>query len=245
MKSKDTELEKHLQEFDPYLSAVIMDKLNKRTDEKVLLDKSDLVDFLSRQCRENNEFAHALRTVLFDIFDLKRVNDPIVMRRIRDINLLYRLKFYFKPPLKIESKVAGRALEFVVESVLKSKLNSSRRFGYEFVDWQAIDYMILDKDRNDWIAGIQCKMSFVGGFLSYQREIKKLKEFVKNIRTEKTLVMFCGLTYKSKKEEVKNAFEKEGWKFYYLWKDINSFKIDESFYEFIDMIERIVIDQEK
>lgn len=251
LKSKEIELEKHFQEFDPYLSNVVMDCLNKKIDEQVLLDKSNLIGFLSHQCRKSHEFVHRLETALLNVFDPYKVNDPIVMKRIIDINLLYRLKWSFD--LRIEKKVNGRALELVVESVLKSKLCCSTRFDYEFVDWKAIDYMILDRSINDWIVGIQCKtaLNTTKGYLNYKIELGKLKDFAKNFSSGKTLVMFCGNTvgyrnkpYELQKEEIKNAFEREGWKFYSFWVNPESYKIDDSFYEFMDMIERIVRNEE-
>lgn len=240
LKSKKIDLEKHFQEFSPYLSSVVMDSLNKRTGKQVPLDKSNLIDYLNDQCREKPENAYRVKEALFNVFEPEKVKEPTVMRKIWDINLLYCLKFLFpKSPLKIDSKVTGRALELVVESVLKCKLKNSKRFDYEFVDWKAFDYMILDKNRNDWIVGIQCKTVLAGGILSYQKEIKKLKDLTKNFPEGKTFVMFCGCTNKSKKEETKAAFEREGWKFYYLWMDNTSYEIDKSFYEFMDLIVEI------
>ena len=51
--------------------------------------------------------------------------------------------------------------------------------------------------------------------------------------------MLCGCVRQSQKEKIRQAFEKIGWEFYYLWTDINSYGIDTSFYEFIDAIEKI------
>jgi len=239
LKSEVVDLEKCLQEFDPYLSIVIMDGLNKWTGKQVPLEKSNLINYLSNQYVERPALARRLKDSLFSVLDLHRVKDASVIRRIRDINLLYCLKFSCEPPLKIDRKVSGRALELVVESVLKSKLDGSKRFDYEFVDWKSFDYIILDKDRKDWVAGIQCKMSFGGGFLSYQKELKNVKEFTENFPASKTFIMLCGCTSRSRKDEIKRAFERCGWELYYLWVDNRSDIIDESFYDFTDAIERI------
>ena len=206
-----------------------------------MLDKSNLIDYLNGQCKKEPQFTHILEEALFNTFDPDRIGDSAIVRRIRDINLLYALKFSFNPYLKIERKVTGRALELVVESVLEAKLRNTGRFDYEFVDWKGIDYMVLDKDEYDWIIGIQSKTGFAGGYLGYQKELEKLKEFADRFSKEKEFVMFCGATNKSKKDETRHAFENKGWKFYFLWENINSDKIDDSFYEFTDMIEGITI----
>jgi len=116
---------------------------------------------------------------------------------------------------------------------------SSSELDWEFVDWKGFDYLIINKNIYDWIAGIQCKTGFVGGFLDYHKELEKLKDFASNFAIKKTLIMVCGGVTPSKKEEVRKAFENEGWRFYYLWADLNSDQIDQSFYEFIDTIEQI------
>lgn len=216
-----------------------MDSLNRAGIQIQLGKKSNLVEYLKSQCRKDPNFAHKVKERLLTAFDSSRIKDLDIVKRIRDINLLYTLKFWFKPPLKIESKVTGRALELIVESILKSKLKDNMRFDYEFVDWKGFDYLIIDNNKKDWIAGIQCKTGFVGGFLSYRKELQKLKEFASSFPAEKTLIVFCGGVHESKKEEVKHAFENEGWKLYYLWVDINSYKINTSFYKFIDIIERL------
>jgi hypothetical protein len=236
----EVSIEKCFEEFDPYLCSVVMNSLNRDACTQIPLEKLKLVEYLKSQCRRYPHLAHRVKEALLKAFDSSRIKDPSIMKRVRDINLLYTLKFSFEPPLKIESKVTGRALELVVESVLKSKLKNNIRFDYEFVDWKGFDYLILDNDKKDWIAGIQCKTGFVGGFLGYQKESQKLEEFACSLPVGKTLIIFCGGVYKSKKEEVKHAFENKGWKLYYLWANINSYEIDESFYEFIDMIEQIV-----
>ena len=246
MKSREINLEKRFQEFDPYLTNAVMERLNKKTGQQVLIDKSNLIEFLIRKCRESPEFVRRLETALFNVFDPHKVKDhPMVIKRILDINLLYRLDGSFN--LGIGRKVHGRALELVVESVLESK-NSLERFDYEFVDWKGIDYMILDRDKNDWIIGIQCKTALqtTKGYLNYKIELKKLKRFAEKFPKDKIFIMFCGNAscykdrpYRLQKEEIKHTFEKEGWKFYYFWNSDDSYEIDESFYEFIDEIERI------
>jgi hypothetical protein len=233
-------IEKYFQEFDPYLCSVVMDSLNRDAGAQIPLEKSNLVKHLKDQYKTHPEFANRIDENLTNVFDPSRIKDPNVMRRILDINLLYTLKFSYTPHLRIEGKVTGRALELLVESILKSKLKNFDRFYWEFVDWKSFDYIIVDRERNEWIVGIQCKTGFVGGFLSYQQELEKLKDFAGSFSIRRDLIMFCGGVFKSKKEEIRHAFENEGWEIYYLWRDINSYKIDESFYEFTNMIEHIV-----
>jgi hypothetical protein len=107
------------------------------------------------------------------------------------------------------------------------------------VDWRGFDYLILDKGTNDWVVGIQCKTAFhESGFLSYKKEIQDLEDFTKSFPAGKRFIMLCGCANKSGKDRIREAFKNIGWELYYLWDYIDSFDIDESFYGFIDAIEK-------
>jgi hypothetical protein len=238
------EIEKCFREFDPYLCNVIMSKIFKNDFQ---YEKSHFINLLKNEFyNKDPTFAKkCVENVIKPTSSIK-IKDPDVIKRIRDINLLYTLKFAFTPNLKIESKVTGKALELVAESVLKWKLKDSVKLDYEFVDWRGFDFLIFDKTTYDWKCGIQCKTAFhESGFLGYKKELRDMEDFAKNFEMGKKFVMFCGCVNQSSQEKIRKAFEKIGWELYYLWidiesnRDINSYEIDASFYEFIDTIEKI------
>jgi hypothetical protein len=235
METEDRTIERCFEEFNPYLCNVVMNSLY---GNNYLLEKPKFVAYLKDKYTKNAAFAEQCKENLLKSFHPSRIADSNVLRRIRDINLLYTLKFVHDPHLKIEGKVTGRALELVAESVLKWKLDNSG-MDYQFVDWKGFDYLISDTTTNDWTVGIQCKSGFVGGYLRYEDELQRMKDFAKNFSKGKEFIMFCGFVPTPKKEEIKHAFENEGWKLFYFWTDVNSYRIDESFYEFIDAIDKI------
>lgn len=239
------EIRKCFREFDPYLCNAVMSKMFRN---EFLLSKSKFTKDLEDKYNENPEFAEKCRGHVLEPISSLRIEDPNVIKRIRDINLLYTLKFDFDSNrnLKIERKVTGKALELVAESVLKWKLEGNVNLDYEFVDWRGFDFLIFDKTKYDWTVGIQCKTGFdESGFLDYKKELHAMEDFAKNFEVGKRFIMLCGCVNHSRQEKIREAFKKIGWELYYLWIDkeshidINSYEIDTSFYEFIDTIGKI------
>lgn len=161
--------------------------------KKLLSNKLDLAKLVMNEYRKNLQFKNYIERALFNVYDANKITDLATRRRIIDTNLLYCLKRHFQ--INIGTKSGGRALELIMESILKSKLQKSNNFDYEFVDWKEVDYFIIDKKINDWVMGIQCKMALhtTRGYLNYQQVLKKLEAFAKGFGTEKTLVMMCGV----------------------------------------------------
>jgi len=230
-------IETCFEEFDPYLCNVIMSKILKKA---FLNDKSKFVNLIKGEFLKDPKFVCACTANVLQPINSLKIQEPAVIKRIRDINLLYTMKFAFYPNLKVEGKVTGRALELVVESILKWKLKNNQKIDYEFVDWRGFDFLITDKEKNDWIVGIQCKTAYDrGGFLGYKQAIQEMSDFSKSFETGKKFIMLCGCAIKSQKDLIRQAFEKINWEFYYLWTDKNSYGIDPSFYKFIDAVEKI------
>lgn len=202
---------------------------------KANFDKSNFIDYLKEKYQSDNDFEKRCKKHLIEPFISTRQIEKNVLKRIRDLNLLYTLKFSYEPNLKIEGKVTGRALELIIEAILKSELKGNNKLSYEFVDWKSLDYVLVDNVTNDWIAGIQSKIAIV----DYKTTIQEIIEFTEIFPSDKKLIMFCGGASSSKRKmELKQVFETEGWELYYLWTDIDEYDIDESFYGFIDAIAR-------
>lgn len=240
-------IERYFQEFNPYLCYALMDARARRGKDESsegAFKRSDFVNHLINRYGTEPRFRDGINEVLLNTFDPSRIQDQNVMRRIRDLSLYYRLKdnkpgSLYERKLKIEGKVAGRALELVVESVLKSKLNALERVDWEFVDWNHFDYVILDREINDWIVGIQCKVVLSTGFLSYRKELTKLVDFASKFDEGKTLIMFFGWVDKSIKARITDAFKDTRWKLFFLIVDSASNTVDDSFYKFIGTMEEL------
>lgn len=227
---KDESVWKIFDEFNPYFCYAVMSCL---PEFKANFDKSNFVYYLKEKYQSDNDFEKRCKKHLIEPFISTRQIEKNVLKRIRDLNLLYTLKFSYEPNLKIEGKVTGRALELIIEAILKSELKGNNKLSYEFVDWKSLDYVLVDNVTNDWIAGIQSKIAIV----PYKKTIQEIIEFTKIFPSDKKLIMLCGGASSSKKKmELKQVFETEGWELYYLWTDIDEYDIDESFYGFIDAI---------
>jgi hypothetical protein len=198
--------------------------------------------------KETNFSDELKKNVLDPLESLKislKIVDQNVIKRICDLKLLYSLIRVGFPQMSNKfQKITGRALELVVESILKWKLENSLKLDYEFVDWNGFDYLIFDKTQYDWTVGIQCKVVLSSGYLAPEKALQSIKEPNKILPLGKKAIMFCGWVDKEeKKEKIRKAFESKNWGFYCLVKLDASDKIDKSFYEFIDAIEIIAKNQ--
>jgi hypothetical protein len=228
VKFEEASMNQIFEEFDPYFCYAVMNCLPKF---RANLEKAKFIDYLQEKYHNDKEFEKRCKERLIKPFVSSREIDKNVLKRIRDLNLLY--KWSYEPSLKLEGKVTGRALELLVEAILKAELGSNTKVSYEFVDWSSFDYVIVDKSKNDWIAGIQSKVAFV----DTKKTIYEMKEFAKRFADAKRFIMFCGGVKGGKrKTEIKQTLENEGWELYYLWTDIDEYEIDDSFYKFIDAI---------
>jgi len=236
MKSEMEIINRCFEEFDPFLSNAVMESLYCNGQK---LEKSKFLMDLKRQYENNCDFADECRKNLISPFGSNRLTNPDVIKRIRDVNLLYTIELKFKPELKIENKrkVNGRAFELVLESIMQWKLMQNPRLNYEFVDWRIFDYLISDKKKNDWVAGIQCKVCF--SYRTFQNELQEMKNLLDRFSEKKTFIMFCGFAKTAKMEEMKKMFKKVNIGLYFLWTADDSTEIEPSFYELIDEIGKI------
>lgn len=232
VKFEEASINQIFEEFDPYFCYAVMNCLPKF---KANFEKTKFIDYLKEKYHKDKEFEKRCNKHLIKPFVSTREIDKTVLKRIRDLNLLYTLKWSYAPSLKLEGKVTGRALELIIEAILKAELGNHSKLSYEFVDWKSFDYVIVDKSKNDWIAGIQSKVAFVDA----KKTIEEMKEFAKLFADAKRYIMFCGgVKGDERKTEIRQTFETEGWELYYLWTDIDEYEIDDSFYKFIDVIKR-------
>jgi hypothetical protein len=232
MESEEEIIFRSFEEFNPFLSNAVIYKLYPNEQK---FEKRKLMSALIDEYKNNERFATDCKSGLIKAFDSKKISSPDVVKRIRDLSLLYAIDYKFKGGIRKGRKVNGRAFELVLESVLKWKLGENPKLYCEFVDWKVFDYLISDVTKNDWILGVQCKVSLY----SYRNLLEDTKKLLSKFSDDKTFIVFCGSTKKAKMEDMRKAFKEANIKIYFLYTADNENDIDSSFYDLIDILEKI------
>jgi hypothetical protein len=165
-----------------------------------------------------------------------------IAKSVLDLDLWFLIFYQLrrkKWKITIPRKFTGRLFELLFESILKTGL-SRTELDYWFVDYDPVDYMILED--NKIICNISCKTVLSENKLyHYDKHANVVEEYL-NGKREKFIV-FCGVAKLKEKEIIRERFEKiQNCRLFYLWERPGKrygYTLDSTFYDLIDFMKNL------
>jgi len=151
---------------------------------------------------------------------------------------------------------SGLLIENIVDAVVRTRL--MKEYSYRLIDTRGIDFAISRKN-GVMLAGVQCKAlidagkgvlgarSLLAKLHKSSKHFKKLFDDVNNAK----FAVFCGYLYfsssryanaeerKTEREKILHQFKTEGWPVFLVFRDQQTYEIDNSVVEFVRLIESL------
>jgi len=231
-----SQFENCIKELSPY----VKERLVKATS----LEMSEIEKHMKESYNDDKKFKKLINEVFGDLGKVVP-SDKRIAKKILDLDLWFTISYQLRVKQGKERKFIGRLFEIVAESVLKAYLNRER-LSYEFVDYDPVDYMILNN--HDVICEISCKTVLSTDKRSpyyYDEHANIVANRLKG--QTKKFVVFCACAYLDQKNCIRERFDRiDNCRLFYLWNKIgntsyesSAYIIDESFHNFIDFIKNL------
>ena len=223
-----------MEEASPYL----IQQLIRTTSREM----SEIEKTLKESYSDDKTFQKIINLIFGEYKNKIVPSDKRISKSVLDLDLWFLVNYQLRKkkwPITISRKFTGRLFELLLESILKTCL-SRKELDYWFVDYDPVDYMILEG--NKIICDISCKTVLSKNKLYNYNEHANVVEKYHKEKREKFIV-FYGVVSSKEKEIIRERFEQiNNCRLFYLWErpgKLRGYILYSTFYDLIDFIKNL------